>query len=184
MGRMVSRTAYFTGHRPKALWGYDEASRRSYRALSQRIRQEVERLYGSGYRTFISSGTQGADQVTFWAVKHLVRGDRFHGVKNSVYLPCKGYGDKWRDDGMFGKNEFRMMLDVAFKVRYVADRPYQNPGGMFARNHAMVDDSDLLVAIYGVKDDFHDANGGTAETMRYADKVGKEIIVINPFKLW
>lgn len=45
---------------------------------------------------------------------------------------------------------------------------------MFARNEGMVDESDLLLAIYNGK------NSGTGQAVRYAEEEGKTVKIIHP----
>ena len=46
------------------------------------------------------------------------------------------------------------------------------------RNHVMVDESDILVAVPATKDEV--IRSGTWATIRYAKKMGKEVIILYP----
>ena len=51
------------------------------------------------------------------------------------------------------------------------------------RNHAMVDNADLVFAVYPHDIDPITHTGGTAECMRYAIKSGKAILQLDPMSL-
>lgn len=81
------------------------------------------------------------------------------------------------------------MLNLADEVRYLysVDRTNkkQVADALKLRNHDMVRDSYLTVALYKNGLSWQDANlssdSGTAECMRYANSNGNLIIQINPF---
>lgn len=172
----------FTGHRPKDLWGYQQSQSAKYAALQQELMRQCGLLIKEGYNTFISGGAQGADQLAFWAVHSLKFEYPGGQLKNVVYAPCRNQEKKWRTTGLFSQESYREMLERANEVYYVADRDFESPRDLFARNHAMVDNSSVLIAVYGKPEPFLTAEGGTAETMRYASKQGKQIIIVNPFE--
>ena len=55
--------------------------------------------------------------------------------------------------------------------------PHSVPKVLMDRNHVMVDESDLVIALYA-QDDWQTASGGTAECMRYAQAHNKAILQI------
>lgn len=179
----MSKTLCFTGHRPSGLFGYglDTPTQERYNALTKELVDILHDLHQKRFSRFITGGAQGADQLAFWAVdfiKDYYLNDTF---ENVVYVPCKGQDSRWKEDGRFGKREYYQMLKKATEVVYISEGPYQGPWTMTRRNHAMVDASDAVLAIYGASEDWHTAKGGTAECMRYAEKRDKPIIIFNPF---
>jgi len=60
-----------------------------------------------------------------------------------------------------------------YKIKgYTEDRYY--PAKMQKRNEYMVDNSNIVIAVWdGTK-------GGTYNCVKYAEKLGKEVIIINP----
>lgn len=56
---------------------------------------------------------------------------------------------------------------------YVSRKYYD--GCMLARNRRLVDQAGILLAVYN-----GEQRGGTAATVRYARKAGREIIMIDP----
>lgn len=184
----MSKTLCFTGHRPNELFGYEYSEKvlkivqdQQYSVLVKDIIQILHRLHPLGYSRFITGGAQGADQLAFWAVEFIREYYPEDNIENIVYVPFKGQEERWRRNGRFGQEEYRQMLDVATDIVYTSVGTYQGPQDMFRRNHAMANNSDAVLAIYGKNEDWHTAKGGTAECMRYAEKCGKPIIILNPF---
>ena len=195
---MAKRTICFTGHRPAQLYGYGCSAWRDNQALKIRIAEELEALVeadGGEFSRydFITGGAQGADQLCFWAVEQLkdaLRDTRpAITVRNVVYIPFEGQEDKWHESGSFGQREYRAMLERADEVRNVSGITRDGlgschrqsiMGAYFARNHAMVDASDLLVCIWNKP--FIPGNGsggGTDECVVYAMGRDHEVLVID-----
>ncbi len=176
-------TACFTGPRPKNLYGYNE--RESYEAIINMTQAACEELYSRGVRTFISGGAQGFDQLAFWAVSRL--GSK---VSNIVYVPFPAQADRWSLDGMFGRQEYDSMLRRADQVHYLFANPTSDEDAsdkLFDRNHAMVDASDVVVALLaGRAVNWRQACGGTAECVRYAMRKGKPVLALylDGSKVW
>ena len=166
----------FTGRRPKDLAGYKDASKYSkfIDMMATYLASEV-----TDDTTFISGGAQGFDQLAFWAVdiaKSRVNGNFM--VKNVVYVPHKRQPDGWAsDDGLFGKTNYQNMLNSADSVQYLKGDLYDKSEivrALYERNHVMVDNSDIVIALYP-DNQWKDLKGGTAECMRYAHSHGKPI---------
>ena len=174
------KTIAFTGRRPKYLGGYDA---RKYANFYTEFMPWLEWFYSQGYTRFISGGAQGFDMLAFGCVnqlrqKHFEIGDAQ--VENIVYIPFEGQSNKWAENGIFSKADYNQMLALATDTKLVCD--VSNPQGNFAirclmvRNHAMIDDADLVVALYeGRGDSWVSAKGGTPEAIRYAKKQGKPV---------
>lgn len=180
----------FTGHRPKdlgfevAISGYSgQRLRNTYRPESYQdfIRDLAAMLagyYSIGYTEFITGGAQGMDQLAFLAVD-LMKSSGLT-ASNILYMPFEGQGDRWSASGYFGK---RMLCDIrnrADKVRTICpgeltDR--QKIAALMRRNHAMVNDSDLVLALF--RHDNINCSGGTAECIRYAVSQNKPVIILN-----
>lgn len=163
----------FTGHRPRHLFGYDPGP---WQDLSARLEHELAQLHPS---EIITGGAQGFDQTAFWTA-HRMRS--YLDLRNIVYIPFQKQDSLWSENGLFGRKQFRKMLSLADDI---CDT---DPGTglpisklMHHRNHRMVDDCDLLIALWCPKLDPMREPGGTAECMRYALSVRKRIICIDPY---
>lgn len=167
-------TICFTGHRPKALCGYVNEAYRGFVAAF--VAALLTDLSPFEEYTFISGGAQGFDQLAFWAVDAAkkTRPD-FH---NCVYVPFEGQSSIWAPYGTFSQAEYAAMLQNADMVKILNTKPADNrqvPKLLTERNHRMVNDSDIVIALYE-DDNWSVASSGTAECMRYAARNGKKII--------
>lgn len=158
----TSDTMAFTGRRPKDLCGYDAAS---YRQFVADLAEILYLFYDNGVRRFISGGAQGFDQLAFWAAHRLKTQKGCVDVENILYLPFKGQERRWAETGCFSQREYRQMITLADNVRIISGD--NSIRALFERNHAMVDDSGILLGLYP-DDSWRTARGGTAECLRYA----------------
>lgn len=171
---MMNKVIAFTGRRPKDLVGYDYDNYRSF------VKELTALLatYGDN-TTFITGGAQGFDQLAFWAVNCVKREHpEWRGIKNVVYVPFKGQENRWAKTGGFSQADYQKMLRYADEVKFLNENlsEYEDiVKALHSRNHAMIDDCDKLIALYP-SDDWKTSKGGTAEAMRYASSVNKEII--------
>lgn len=165
----MNKTLCFTGSRPSKLCGY---THESYVILVDYVMNLCESYIQKGYTTFITGGAQGFDQLAFWAVNKLKR--KYPNIKNVVYVPYKGQERRWRKLGLFGQDEYNLMLKLADDIVYLNNELQDQSAiinALFNRNHAMVDASDLMIALYADNTwSLSDTKGGTAECMRYATK--------------
>lgn len=163
----------FTGHRPKGLCGYDS---RKYTRFAAQL-QKFLGAFCTPDTSFLTGGAQGFDQLAFWSVNRIRQ--THPDVRNIVYVPFHGQEKRWAEDSAFGQKEYRLMLRRADQVVYLDESvtkgmpPVQ---ALMTRNHAMVDSSDCVIAMYN-GDDWKNpgTRGGTAECMRYAAAKGKPI---------
>ena len=85
-------------------------------------------------------------------------------------LPCEGQEDKWPRSS---QERYRDILKQADSIVYVS-REYDDQC-MLRRNHVLVDFSSVVLAVYN-----GERRGGTSATVRYARRLGREVIVIDP----
>ena len=71
------------------------------------------------------------------------------------------------------EHRYHSILDRADSIVYVSRTYYKNC--MLDRNRFLVDHAAALLAVYN-----GERRGGTAATLRYAQKMSREIIVIDP----
>ena len=165
---MIERCCAFTGHRPKKFpWGYNEADTRCV-ALKKALAGEIVKLVDAGYTDFFSGMAEGADTwaaLTVLALKKENPALRLHCV-----LPCEGQADRWSASA---RERYFSILEQADEIVYVR-REYSR-GCMLERNRCLVDHAACLLAVYnGAR------RGGTAMTVRCAQRLGRKIIVLDP----
>lgn len=165
---MIERCCAFTGHRPRKFpWGYNEADARCV-ALKETLTKEIAKLVDAGYTDFLSGMAEGADTWAALAVLALKKENpalRLHCI-----LPCEGQAGGWP---VSARELYSSILEQADEVVYVS-REYHD-GCMLERNRYLVDHAACLLAVYN-----GEWRGGTAMTVRYARKLGRKVIIIDP----
>ena len=163
----------FTGHRPsKFPWGYDETDSRCVN-LKAALSEQILELANSGITHFLSGMSEGVD---FWAaISVLEWRKKIPALKLHCILPCITQADKWSASS---QTLYRQILEQADSHVYV-NQEYTRTC-MMERNHFMVDHSAVLLAVCK---NSNERRSGTAATIRYARKTGKEIILLNPLTL-
>ena len=165
---MFDQCCAFTGHRPKKYpWGYDETDARCV-TLKQMLAKQIAKLVDAGYTDFLSGMAEGAD--TWAALAVLALRKEHPTLRLHCVLPCEGQADRWSASA---RELYFSILEQADSVVYVS-REYSKDC-MLKRNRYLVDHVSCLLAVYN-----GERRGGTAMTVRYAQKMGLEIIILNP----
>lgn len=168
---MVSKCCAFTGHRPHKLrWRYNEADERCI-VLKSALAEQIAALAKAGITDFYCGGADGVDCWAALAVLELRK--KNPALKLHLLLPHEGQADKWSDSA---QERYRFILSQADSVEYVSREYYE--GCMLDRNHRLVEAAGILLAVYN-----GERRGGTAATVRYAQKLGKKIIILDPVSL-
>lgn len=161
----------FTGRRPKDLVGYTESKYTKF------ISDLTELLKSYGTDTeFICGGAQGFDQLAFIASEKVK--ETYPNCKTHLYLPFQGQESRWLAHGFFGQDMYRNHIAQADTSHFVTDLTSHDYSAivkaLYARNEAMVNDADIVIALYP-DDEWKTSNGGTAGCMRYAIKQKKPV---------
>lgn len=159
----------FTGYRPSKLPYLNDPDCSETKGLYHAIYKEFERLILRDHRFFLTGGALGCDLLAAEAVLALQKEYFRKRIVHELCIPCYDHDAKWNE-----KDKRRLeKIKENSMVTYVSDSKYYD-GCMQKRNQYMVDTSSVLVAVYdGVK-------GGTKNTVDYAQKQGKKLIVIRP----
>lgn len=155
----------FTGHRPGNLPGrYDNLDHPGRVWIHEQIRIAIRTILEDNPEAeAIVGGALGIDQEAAFICQEM-------SVPYHVYAPCREQDNKWPNAS---KVKYQDMLTGAASVTYVHDGPYTNRC-MQDRNEAMVNDSQLVIAV------FDGTSGGTANCVNYAEERGTTIVRINP----
>ncbi len=165
---MIEQCCAFTGHRPKKFpWGYDETDARCI-ALKRALAEQISKLLNDGYTDFFSGMAEGTDTWAALAVLALKKENP--ALKLHCILPCEGQSDQW---SVSARELYFSILEQADSVVYVS-RGYSEDC-MLRRNRYLVDHAACLLAVYN-----GEWRGGTAMTVRCAQKLGREVIILNP----
>ena len=165
---MFDKSCAFTGHRPQKLpWRYDESDVGCVR-LKAILAEKIAELADTGTTTFLSGMAEGTDTWATLAV--LALREKNPALRLHCILPCKRQADRWTASA---RALYFSILEQADTVTYVSEDYHKDC--MLERNRYLVDHAAKLLAVYN-----GERRGGTAMTVRYARKLGRKIIVIDP----
>ncbi len=153
-----------TGHRPNKLYGYNLSDPR-WQSLKEHFKTILRENHCD---EAITGMALGVDTVFALAVLELK--DEGYNIKLHCAIPCKNHFRKWIKESV---DLYNYILSKADVVKLVSDEEYK-PWLMQKRNEYMVDLADIVIAVWD------GTPSGTANCVRYAEKVGKEIIRIKP----
>ena len=123
----------------------------------------IDRLYREGYTVYYCGGALGFDTVA--AVTVLNMKAKYPDLRLVMALPCPEQSARWQKAD---RALYQSILSRADEVVTLSEH-YTNYC-MMKRNRYMVDHADKVIA-YLKKD-----TGGTASTVRYAEKKGIDVI--------
>ena len=165
---MAEIVCAFTGHRPKSFpWGYNENAP-SCVMLKEVLAVQISALAERGVTDFLSGMAQGVDLWCAQIVLDLRK--KNPALKLHAILPCEGQESKWT---VSAQEHYHSILKQANEVIYVGQEYSRNC--MLKRNRYMVDRTSILLAVYNGT-----YRSGTGMTVRYAQKLGREVIIIDP----
>ena len=129
------------------------------------ILSAIKYAYESGCREFLTGGALGFDTL---AAKEVIKFRQTHsGVRLILCLPCVNQAENWSDRD---KSLYDHILSFADEVIYISED--YTDSCMKERNFLLASKCDILIAYCGR------AQSGSAQTLRMADSMGKEIINI------
>ena len=167
----IHHACAFTGHRPNKLpWRYNENAPGCV-ALKKSLAKQIAALTDNGYTHFLSGMALGVDCWCSQIVLDLR--EKNPALKIHCILPCREQADKWTTSS---RDLYCSILERADSIVYVSREYHKNC--MLDRNRFLVEHASTLLAVYN-----GERRGGTAATVRYAQKMGREIIVIDPATL-
>ena len=153
-------TVCFTGHRPPKINEDNE------KAISLALESCIEKLISRGYTDFISGMALGADIL---AAEQVIKAkEKYPCVTLECAVPYPGQRDRRSESD---RKKYVYLEFMADKTTLVSDR--YTRFCMQKRNQYMVDNADIVVAVYDGK-----SKGGTANTLAYAHRRNKKIIYI------
>lgn len=150
----------FTGHRPDKLGGY-RVPNPTYIHVCQQIEKALKELKPE---KVISGMALGVDQ---WAayISHKL------GIPFVAAIPFEGQEAAWPQQS---QTTYRQLVKLASEQVIVSPGKYAKEK-MQIRNEWMVNQADKLIAVYN-----NDPTGGTANCVKYAISMSKDIYYIDP----
>ena len=152
-----------TGHRSKGFPFLCEETEALYREYLRKLNFKVQNLVGEGYQYFITGMAEGADLDFANCVLDLKRLNKTIFLEAALPFPVSAAKRKT------AYNEQRDQILEQCDQGYVVSKQYYR-GCMHKRNRYMVDQSDLVLAIWNGREE-----GGTWDTICYAKAKGKSI---------
>ena len=132
---------------------------------------QIDMLIENGYTEFLSGMAPGVDM---WAAQIILDLREKHpGLKLHCILPCAAQSAKW---SAALQMQYRAILEQADSIIFVNRADRKNC--MLERDRFLVSYASVVLAAYN-----GERRGGTAATVRYARKLGRELIVIDPVSL-
>lgn len=168
---MEKNTCAFTGHRPSHFsFGYAHTHPDCLR-LQSALGQAIAGLEEQGITNFITGMAQGVD---LWAARQvLLLREKNPAVRLIAAIPCATQAGGWP---RYLAREYEEIL-AQCDEKICLHETY-TPSCMMERNRWMVDHAQVLLAVYDGK-----PGGGTAATVRYAEKKAQEIYFLDPESL-
>lgn len=155
----------FTGYRPnKFPFTFGEGE--EYTAFENKLMSAIFSLPEEKCYTFYTGMAMGFDILAAELVL-LLKNRRDCMIELVCVLPFKGQENSWSSHW---QQRYNNVLSQADKIILLSDHYYK--GCYFKRNEFMVDNSDIVLTFYDGQ------AGGTAQTLAYANKKGKQIVNI------
>lgn len=155
----------FTGHRPHKLALLDKNYEELEVTVRKRLKHEIAKSILDGYSVFLCGMALGVD---FWAAEEVLSLAKEKNILFYAVIPFAGHCDIW------SKKDIQLYNDIIKKcdnIFIVSDHPSRY--AYLRRDKLLVDCCDRLIAVYN-----QNIIGGTAYTVRYAQKCEKEIVEI------
>ncbi|MBE6667931.1 MAG: DUF1273 domain-containing protein [Ruminococcaceae bacterium] len=136
-------------------------------ALKDKLLEVIEILARDHNITFRAGGAMGFDTLAALCVLDK-RKEHPDSIRLTLCLPCRNQTKGWDSDSV---EIYRYIKDEADEVIVLHDE--YTDGCMLERNRYMVDGADVCIAFCKDK---NARRGGTAYTVRYAEKQGVKLI--------
>ena len=167
---MAGLRCAFTGHRPQRfMFGAEDDARCT--ALKGVIRAQILSLIAQGYEVFYTGMALGTDT---WCAEAVLSLKAAHpNIRLIAVVPCQTQADAWPAKQRQRYFNILMRCDGMKAI----SRLY-TPTCMLERNRYLVDNADIVLAVYDGK-----PRGGTAHAVRYAKARPLPVIIIDPDSL-
>ena len=166
----LQHSCAFTDHRPYKLPWKDNEKDPRFITFQDRLKGQITALVDSGITDFYTGMAEGTDLWAGKAVLQLRRSNPAIRLHCIIPYADQPYGDKW---GMRSQVWYFRIRDAADEVKELSHDYYD--GCLLDCNRYMVDHAGTLLAVYN-----GEYRGGTAATVRYARKLDRKIIIIDP----
>lgn len=165
-GIIKSKTVCFSGHRPEKLPLSGNNSAKVIRVLKSILYKEILDSISAGYRCFMTGLARGID---LWAGEIVLElKAQGEDIRLIAVSPYKKHGESFKGEEKFILGNIMLKAD---DIIYLGEE--YSKGCLQKRNEYMVDNSGKLIAVVS------DYKSGTGSTIRYAEKQGVPVRIIN-----
>ena len=155
----MNKTCCFTGHRPEKCKGTETVIR-------SKLTEEIHKAVKDGFDTFITGTAPGVDT---WAAEEVLK---FKEENTHIGLICAvPFKGVKRNRTPEQQESFAAILSEADYVEYICQK--YTRWCFHARNKWMVGHAKRVIAV------FNGTHGGTENTINYAKKSEREIVMIS-----
>ena len=132
------------------------------------VKNEFIKALNRGYKIFITGMALGYDMICAEILLELKKEYKY--IKIIGALPCRNQECLWP---LKEQKRYKSILGKLDEIRCIYDN-YNGSECMHERNHYMVNNSSLMIALY------NGLPGGTQKTIDFAKKQGLEVVFIRP----
>ena len=154
---MKNKSCCFTGHR--------DISPEKIPAVKKSLNDKISELIERGFSEFYNGGAIGFDLLAAETVLELKK--HYPHICLHLIIPCANHYRSWNIKDI---ERFHTVKEAADEVKILS--PFYFNGCMQIRNRYMVDASSVCIAFVERK------SGGSADTVKYAERQGAEVIII------
>lgn len=160
------------GHRPTRFkFKYNE-NNTGCKRLKKRLHDQFVLLYEQGVRRFLIGGSLGVDIWSGEILLKLKEQPEYAGIELVLVLPHPGHDARWDQ-----RSKARLAFLLAHCAEHTTVGMQANAESFYKKNRYMVDHSNCLLAVY---DNDRTVRNGTGQTVQYAEKLGRSIVLIHP----
>jgi len=161
---IMGKTCCVTGHRPNTFPWKDHAEDTRLQALLKRIDTAVDTALSLGTEKFICGNALGVDT---WTAQIVLEKKKLHPeIYLEIALPFALHNNHV---------DICRMVQAQADLVHVVSTSKSRMAAYFDRNKYMVDNSDIIIAVY---DGEKSPKSGTQKTFEMAEKMGLKIIQV------
>lgn len=159
LSEWTAKSCCFTGHRPEKLH-LPEA------IVREQLSYAIDAAIREGYTRFLTGMSRGVD---LWAAQEVIRRQKEYPQLRLV--ACIPYQDFEKGWGLSWQRVYRQVLEACEEI-HIFSRAFSMES-FSLRNRYMVEHAALVIAVFGGE------KGGTANTLRYARRLSRRILIIS-----
>lgn len=152
----------FTGYRPEKMPFLLNNGQAEYNEFYNKLKAAIVDAVADGFDTFYNGGAVGFDII---AAEIVIELKKEYDIKLYLALPFPEQADRYRGEWLA---RYEKIVAACDGKTYACESYF--PAGYQMRNEYMVDNSERVITY------FNGQKGGTANTIRYALRKGKNIV--------